>query len=245
MRKYLLSLTLAVVLLGSAVAAGAAGGNPDPSDRLRFDAIAGLMLQPLEACPNLGSAPIMADLTGPTEIKPARPGKGGTIPVEILSLNLSGGGSPNPSGRVADSFFDVFVMLHPTRMSWGQINYESFFDVFFELEITDPHGVRHMLRSVTPVRLMGINMSVPGPSMLALIETRFESNQAVSFFLPSPGTQVPSNPCVELKQMSYVPVNPSAAIIKRELIQIEKKLDRLLKLNEPTTPPPQCDGPCP
>ncbi len=32
---------------------------------------------------------------------------------------------------------------------------------------------------------------------------------------------------MELRRMTCVPVNPSAAIIKRELIQIEKKLDRL------------------
>ncbi|MDP2606117.1 MAG: hypothetical protein Q8S00_26545 [Deltaproteobacteria bacterium] len=52
-----------MALLGFAAAARAA----DDTGRVSFDAIASMMLQPLEACfSNLGSAPIMADLTGPT-----------------------------------------------------------------------------------------------------------------------------------------------------------------------------------
>jgi len=234
--------------LGFAVAAWAAGGQPDPSNR--FDSIASMMLQPVGACQsNLGPFPIMADLTGLTAIKLGQPGRGGSIPVEILSLNLIGGGSPDPS----NSFFDVFARLNPASMSVGQImgpqnKTDSFFDVFFDLEITDPNGVMLTLRSVDPVHLMGMINGVFGPMDMpgsGLLETRFESGQAVIFVLPSPGTEVPPSPCVELKQMTYVPVNPSAAIIKRELIQIEKKLDRLLKLNEPTVPPIPCDGPCP
>jgi hypothetical protein len=250
MRKYFLSLIFAVVLLGFAVAGWAAGsGNPDPSDR--FDAIASMMLQPVGACQsNLGPFPIMADLTGLTAIKFATPKLAspkllsGRIPVEILSLNLIGGGTPDPS----DSFFDVFARLNPTRMSGGQIGQDSFFDVFFDLEITDPNGVMLTLRSVDPVHLMGMINEVFGPMDMpgsGLLETRFNSGQPVLFFLPSQDSQTPPSPCVELTRTSYVPVNPSAAIIKRELIQIEKKLDRLLKLNEPTVPPIPCDGPCP
>ena len=52
----------------------------------------------------------------------------------------------------------------------------------------------------------------------------------------------PTSACVELTHMTYVPVNPSAAIVKRELIQLEKKLDHLLKLNMPPLP---CDTDCP
>lgn len=248
MRKYFLSLIFAVALLGFAVAAWAAGGQPDPSGR--FDAIASMMLQPVATCQsNLGPFPIMADLTGRTAIKLGQPGRGGSIPVEILSLNLIGGGNPDPG----QSFFDVFAMLIPTSMSVGQLmgpgnKTDSFFDVFFELQITDFSGSMLTLRSVDPVHLMGMINGVFGPMDTpgsGLLETRFNSGQPVRFFLPSQDSQTLPSPCVELTRMSYVPVNPSAAIIKRELIQIEKKLDRLLKLNEPTVPPIQCDGLCP
>jgi hypothetical protein len=200
----------------------------------------------------------MADLTGPTEIKFASPKLAspklmrGAIPFEILSLKLAGGGT----ALVADGsvrFLDVFAMLDPTRMSVGQIIgpmenplvQDSFFDVFFVLDITDFNGNMLMLRSDGSVRFMALAGILDPNDRFGLLETRFKSGQPVVFFLPSPGSQLPPSPCLELKQMSYVPVNPSAAIIKRELIQIEKKLDRLLKLNEPTVPPIPCDGPCP
>jgi hypothetical protein len=208
---------------------------------LTFDGIASLQLQPLEGCPNLPA--VQADLTGPTTIQvmPERVKK--VREAAIRSMHLVGGGSPDPS----ESFFDISIMLDQTRESVVGQNPgppNSFFDVFLILDLPDPanpSGPMLMLRSEAPVHLMATNGFPPNMNkgQFPLLETRFESNQPVVFFLPTPGPpEFPPNPCMELKQMSFVPVNPSSAIIKRELIQIEKTLDRLLRLRNPTVPPP-------
>ncbi len=238
MRKYFLSLILAVILAGFAAAARAGGGQPDPSDRrmANFDAIASLRLQAVGACS--GVTGIMIDLIGPTEVKLSRRVRGGAIPAEIVLLKLTGG----RTALVADGSvrFLVSVVLDPNRMSVGQIiepedrPAESFFDVFFDLKMMDTSGGIQTLSSRDPVRLRGILIGLLPP-----FDTRFESNQAVTFFLPPVGS-LPPNPCLELQHMTFVPANASDAIIKRELIQIEEKLDRLLNQNEPT-PPPQSD----
>lgn len=216
------------------------GGTPDPSSRmLTFDGIASLTLEPLSGCPNLPA--VQADLTGSMtmEVKSDRVQK--VREAAIRSLNLAGGGgTPDPAG----SFFDISIMLDPTRDSVGTINpgppADSFFDVFFILDLPDPSGNMLMLHSDVPVHLMAMTGRPPNPNQesFPFLEARFESNQPVVFFLPPPGNGYPPNPCMELKAMSFVPVNPSSAIIKRELIQIEKKLDQLLRSSNPPGSPP-------
>lgn len=223
--------------------AGPHAGTPDPSSRmLTFDGIANLELQPVEECSSLFPA-IMADLTGPTtiEVMPERVKK--VREAAIRSMNLAGGGgTSDPAG----SFFDISIMLDPTRDSFWQVRIpepgpsESFFDVFFILDLPDPNGNMLMLRSKVPVHLMAMTGRPPNPNQesFPLLEARFESNQPVDFFRLTQGNAYPPNPCMKLKQMSFVPVNPSAAIIKRELIQIEKKLDQLLRSSNPPGLPP-------
>jgi hypothetical protein len=157
------------------------------------------------------------------------------IPVRIREFNLIGGGSPDPSESV-QSFFDIVVQLDTSQLSMGQITdlsdppgiADSFFDIFIELQLPALGG-ETWFHADTSVHL------VAQPAFSPFLERRFVSDGSVHF---SPeGNSVLCG--IDLTQMTYVPVSPSAAIIKRELIQLEKKLDHLLTR---IPPPLSCDG---
>jgi hypothetical protein len=103
--------------------------------------------------PNIGNVLLMGVPVGPFNtdtivqrkqgISPLNVGDTDTIPIELVALSLT---SVHPI-QIASSFFDVFVTLEPNTISSGQMTvnhensgggtFDSFFDVFFEIKITD------------------------------------------------------------------------------------------------------------
>ena len=194
-----------------------------------FDAIAELKIRLL----NETALPV--DLTGPTKVQRRAPQPGtGIIETELIQLSLTGGGTLTGRGvppPLADSFFDVFVELssNPARRSTGRIipvdknpltpTSNSFFDVFFDITITDHLGQRFLgLCNHQPVRVQAVITQIPP------IEEAYSGEQEVPLLHCDSG-----NLAGHLVLVQIVPAQPSHAKIKRELILLEKKLDRLLR----------------
>ncbi|MBI3939991.1 MAG: hypothetical protein HY315_04085 [Acidobacteria bacterium] len=175
----------------------------------------------------------MIGVVGPTQIQRGQP-KGGAIDTEMLALDLRG-------GLVDPNFgpLQVQVRESPTRASRGQIMSpkgdgffpaESFFDVFVEIELTPevqttgptgPTGptTSLMLHNEQPIRMMATIHSIPP------IENAYNSpaNQT-TVLLDRFGNRVGV-----IRHVQHVPAQPSHAKIKRELINVELMLKKLLR----------------
>jgi len=146
------------------------------------------------------------------------------IETEMLQLELRGGGSDQ-----LDNFFDVFVTLNPTTLTKGQItgsadNFfpaKSFFDVFFEISLGvnggQPSPPAHNL---DPVHMQATISSIP-PVEVAYVP---KLSTPVQLFVD--GNQTP---VACLVHAQHVPAEPSHVKIKREMIDLERKLDRILR----------------
>ncbi|MBI3910622.1 MAG: hypothetical protein HY320_06785 [Armatimonadetes bacterium] len=93
----------------------------------------------------------------------------------------------------------------------------SFFDVFFEIEVRILDGTSNT-HNEEPARVTTI---ITGPR-LPPFEDAYRGFQPTALRDPN------GNVVGRLRHLQHVPVRPSTAKIKRELIKIEKKLDRIL-----------------
>ena len=193
---------------------------PPPPGQDLFESIAELNVD--FTAPGFPLSHIDLDAVGPTLVDrgPADPTTG-IIQTQILAMNLTGGGTAQ-GGPAADSFFDVFIDLDPNRPSKGQINSktgDSFFDVFVRINVSQGGTSIGVFQNQEPVHLQAKINAVPP------IET---------FYSPPP-TAPPvhlidsaGNPVGFLVHVQHVPAQPSHVKIKREILRIEKKLDRII-----------------
>lgn len=102
-----------------------------------------------------------------------------TIPIELVSLSLV---SVNPIELFPGSFFDVFVTLDPlappslgsmtlTRLSERGGTFDSFFDVFVEIDLTPVGGGPpfQVIRAMDHLESSGVPWRVPEPASGSLL----------------------------------------------------------------------------
>ena len=213
------SISSLSVVAFMALAAHALAADPPPrAGTDSFDSIAAIELQR-----GPGQPSITVDLAGRTMVRRGDP-KGGTIATEMLQLDLAGAGADPQLG-----FFDVFVRLNPNMRSMGMITTQkgggffpadSFFDVFFEVEIRpqgQPTGMT--LHNTQPARVEATIDNIPP------LEVEYSSRTGTQLFNPD-GT-----PDGFALHIAHIPTTPSHGRIKRELIKLERKLDKLLRVH--------------
>jgi hypothetical protein len=207
-----------VVYLATVVfLAFATGAFAQTSDT--FDSIAHIQLEPVPG--PAGTQMLDVDAVGPTTVQRGA-AAGGAIPTEMVSMELSGF-AVDPQGGL----HDIMVRESPTKQSLGKITgnlrkgADSFFDVFVEIEIRPETGEPMMLHNEQPVRLQatGIKALPPieiayRPPPTAVKIPLLDANGVVRYFLI---------------HVQHVPCWPSACKIKREVIKLERKLDKLLR----------------
>lgn len=212
MKRGTLIALAAVFFLGSAGYASAQVIPPPPPGQDMFESLAEIGVV-FVTPPGVS---IDIDVVGPTTIDRGPADAGGVIQTRILGLSLAGGGT------AMDSFFDVFVELQPDRPSTGQIDTisgNSFFDVFVQIRVRQGDQELGVFHNTDPVRLQAKINAIPP------IETAYVPPTPVSV----PLVDAAGNPVGLLIHVQHVPAQPSHAKMKRELILIEKKLDRLIR----------------
>jgi len=190
-----------------------------------LESIAHMLLE----VPLLGQ--IDVDMTGPTMIQrgPRAPGTG-IIETEMIQLSLVGGGDlpHNP----AAGFFDVFVELDPSRRSMGQIRplapggrcpCASFFEV--NVMITASRDGQPLLRATNPAgQPLRVEATIDEIPPIDPKDPYKHVGGRKALVDPATQQQVAA-----LIAAQHIPVLPSHAKIKRELIRIERKLAKILQ----------------
>jgi hypothetical protein len=216
MKRRIVVYLATVVFLAFATGAFAQPLPPAGSDT--FDSIAHIRLELGQ--PGAPAMMLDVDAVGPTTVQRGSPA-GGAIPTEMRSMDLSGFAVDSQGG-----LHDIMVRESPTKQSLGKVTgtlrkgADSFFDIFVDISITPEGGDAMMLHNEQPARLQATGIKALPP-----IEIAYRPPQLVRIPLFNANGQ----PAGFLIHVQHVPCWPSACKIKREVIKLERKLDKLLR----------------